>query len=274
MFKIGDFSRICRVPVSALRYYADIGLLEPLHKDSFTGYRYYSLSQLPALNRILALKDLGLSLDEIKRLISDELSMEEIRRLLKLKEAELQKELQDRQAMLRRVSARIHLIEQEHIMHQQEVILKSVAAQPILSIRRTLENPALVGEFLAIIFPALYGQGILPAGAPGTLYHDLDFQPENMDVEIFFPIADTHTTPVPINESLTLKPSLLPAGEVASLLHKGNYEDLAASYAQLGQWLEKNAYELAGPAREYYLSAPDSPEGALTEIQFPVQNRA
>ena len=60
MFKIGDFSKLCRVPVSALRYYADIGLLEPAHIDSFSGFRFYTIDQLPRLNRILALKDLGL----------------------------------------------------------------------------------------------------------------------------------------------------------------------------------------------------------------------
>lgn len=53
MLKIGDFSKICRVPLSALRYHADLGLLEPAHTDPFTGYRYYSLDQLPRLNRRL-----------------------------------------------------------------------------------------------------------------------------------------------------------------------------------------------------------------------------
>ncbi len=67
MFRIGEFSKVCRIPVSALRYYADIGLLEPAHIDPFTNYRYYSVSQLPRLNRILALRDLGFSLDQIKQ---------------------------------------------------------------------------------------------------------------------------------------------------------------------------------------------------------------
>ena len=65
MYRIGEFSRLCRVPVSALRYYADYGLLTPAEVDPESGYRYFSVSQLPRLNRILALKDLGLSLDDI-----------------------------------------------------------------------------------------------------------------------------------------------------------------------------------------------------------------
>lgn len=63
MIRIGLFSKLSQVPVKTLRYYNEIGLLEPAEIDSFTGYRYYSVTQLPRLNRILALKDLGLSLN-------------------------------------------------------------------------------------------------------------------------------------------------------------------------------------------------------------------
>ncbi|MBE9472709.1 MAG: MerR family transcriptional regulator, partial [Chloroflexi bacterium] len=73
MFKIGDFSRISQVSVKTLRYYDEIGLLKPAHVDRFTGYRYYSVDQSPRLNRILALKDLGLSLEQIARLLDGEL---------------------------------------------------------------------------------------------------------------------------------------------------------------------------------------------------------
>jgi len=96
MFKIGDFSKICRVPVSALPYYADIGLLEPAHTDKFTSYRYYSLDQLPRLNRILALKDLRLSLEQIAQILRDELPAEQIRGMLRLKQAEIRQQVEER----------------------------------------------------------------------------------------------------------------------------------------------------------------------------------
>ncbi len=50
MFKIGDFAKLNRVTVSALRHYDAIGLLRPETTDNFTGYRYYSVSQMPKLN--------------------------------------------------------------------------------------------------------------------------------------------------------------------------------------------------------------------------------
>jgi DNA-binding transcriptional MerR regulator len=65
MIKIGDFSKLSQATVKALRLYDEMGLLKPARVDNFTGYRYYSADQLPRLNRILALKDLGFSLEQI-----------------------------------------------------------------------------------------------------------------------------------------------------------------------------------------------------------------
>ena len=67
MLKIGDFSRVCRVTIKTLRHYDRIGLLEPAVVDKFTRHRYYTMSQVTQLNRILALKALGLSLDEVRQ---------------------------------------------------------------------------------------------------------------------------------------------------------------------------------------------------------------
>ena len=63
MLKIGDFSKLSYVSAKALRHYDDLGLLQPAHIDPATGYRYYTVDQLPRLHRILALKDLGLALE-------------------------------------------------------------------------------------------------------------------------------------------------------------------------------------------------------------------
>ena len=73
MLKIGDFSRLSFVSIKTLRYYDEFGLLAPVRVDESTGYRYYTADQAPRLNRILALKDLGLSLEEIKRLLDEKI---------------------------------------------------------------------------------------------------------------------------------------------------------------------------------------------------------
>lgn len=97
MLKIGDFSRLSRVTVKALRYYDEIGLLKPVKVDRFSGYRYYSVDQLPRLNRIVVLKNLGLSLEEVSQLVNNDLPAEHIRQLLQVKQAEIRQRLQDEQ---------------------------------------------------------------------------------------------------------------------------------------------------------------------------------
>ena len=82
MFTVGEFARLAQVSRRLLRYYDEIGLLKPSHTDRFTGYRYYCAEQLPQLNRILALKDLGLSLEQIRRVIQDNVSTDEIHGML------------------------------------------------------------------------------------------------------------------------------------------------------------------------------------------------
>src|SRR5437763_15527085 len=77
--KIGEFARLGMVAVSALRYYDEVGLLKPAGVDRWTGYRYYTPEQLPALYRILALKDLGLSLEQIRVLLGETLPAAQIR---------------------------------------------------------------------------------------------------------------------------------------------------------------------------------------------------
>ena len=88
MLKIGDFSKLAQVSVKTLRYYGKLGLLEPTWIDRFTGYRYYTLDQLPRLNRILALKDLGFSLEQIKQMLREDLPAAELRGMVQIKYAE------------------------------------------------------------------------------------------------------------------------------------------------------------------------------------------
>src|SRR5437868_9113663 len=103
VFKIGDFSRLTRVSMKTLRHYDDIGLFKPAQVDRFTGYRYYTLDQLPRLNQILTLKDLGLSLEQITNLLDKNIALDQIQTMLRLKRAELQQHMADTQARLERV---------------------------------------------------------------------------------------------------------------------------------------------------------------------------
>ncbi len=110
MFRIGDFSKLAQVSVKTLRYYADLGLLAPAYVDRFTGYRYYTLQQLPRLNRILALKDLGFSLVEIEQLLRKDLPPGELQSVMRLKQAGLEEQVRRERARLARIATRLRPI--------------------------------------------------------------------------------------------------------------------------------------------------------------------
>src|ERR1041384_3567530 len=130
MFKIGEFSKMVQVPVPTLRYYDQMGLLKPVEVDRFTGYRYYSASQLPRLHRILALKGLGFSLEQIAAVLDEGLSPEEMRGMLRLRQAQIRQQLDEVQSQLVEVEMRLRQIEREETLSTYDVILKQV--EPLL----------------------------------------------------------------------------------------------------------------------------------------------
>lgn len=216
MFRIGEFSKICQIPVSALRYYADIGLLPPAKVDPATGYRYYSADQLPHLNRILALRDLGLSLDQIRQVLDENLSAEEMRGMLRLKQAEISQQVATEQARLNRVAARLRQIEREGKMPDQDVVLKQTEAQSVLAIREIIPTPQHVGALLGESYGALMQQGIQPIAPPVAIFHDGEFKPTDMDVEIALPVTSNSHQTVPLDGGRALTLKELPALTVAS----------------------------------------------------------
>ena len=169
MLKIGDFSRICQVTIKTLRHYDRLGLLKPAEVDRFTNHRYYTLAQVARLNRILALKDMGLSLEQIGDMLDDDdLSPEQVRGILRLKQAELADEVRQAQQRLRRVENRIQMMEQENEMSDYEVIVKQIQPQQALTIRQTADAADIEGLF-AEVGAAIAEHEIESRPAPGWL---------------------------------------------------------------------------------------------------------
>ena len=232
MFKIGEFSKLSHVTVKTLRYYDRIGLLKPAEVDRWTSYRYYSADQLPRLNRILALKDLGLSLDQIARLLDDDLSPDQIRGMLRLKQVELQEQLEEEQARLARVEQRLRQIEKEEAMSSQEVAVKQIPAQAVASVRDTIPSLRDLSQLFNEVFAYLGQHRISPAGPPIGIYHDQEFREQDVDVEVAVPVIGS------IPEGDRLKQRELPAvEEMACIIHQGSYETIGGTYGQLMAFL-------------------------------------
>ncbi len=196
MFKIGDFSKLSQVSVKTLRYYDEIDLLKPIEIDRFTGYRYYSAGQLSRLNRILLLKDLGLSLDQIGRLLEDDLPPAQLRGMLKLRQAEIERSIEEEEARLARVAALINQIEQENtIMSNYVVIIKKVTPVRIASVRDRVANYGAQGELWNELEAYLAQHNVKPVAPCITIDHNEGYKERDVDLEVCevidAPLAET-----------------------------------------------------------------------------------
>lgn len=272
MLKIGDFSKLSQVSIKTLRYYDEMGLLKPGQTDRFTGYRYYTVDQLPRLNRILALKDLGFSLDQVRQVLDEQVSTAELRGMLRLKQAEVQQDMEIERARLERIEARLRQIEQENRMTRYDVVLKKVEPITVASARELIPNYGAIGSLIGTVFKFLGKNGVQPAGAPFTIWHDHGFKETNVDAELAVPVNEALAAALVGDTQVHI--NRLPAVVMACVIHQGSYEDFGQAYQALGEWIESNGYRICGTNREIYLSGPESagnPANYVTEIQFPVE---
>ncbi|HEY9643875.1 MAG TPA: MerR family transcriptional regulator [Coleofasciculaceae cyanobacterium] len=284
MFKIGDFSRLSRVSVRTLRLYDQMGLLKPAQVDRFTGYRYYAAEQLALLNRIVAFKDLGFSLEQIAELLPEQIPSAQIRGMLRLKQAELQQLVEIEQARLARVAARLQQIEQEEAIGDYDVVLKPVEAQTVAAIRDLLPVCSDFRQLHNELWDALRQQQIEVVGLPQTLWHDAGYQTHNVDAEAIAPISPSLSTKSDLTRERIKTYTLPPVEQMACVVHFGSEETIIHAFNALLQWTSANHYQMIGVNREVYLNSTFLDKncalsnGDLTndsqlaiELQFPVQ---
>ncbi|GAB4117099.1 MAG: MerR family transcriptional regulator [Roseiflexaceae bacterium] len=271
MLKIGDFAKLARVSVRTLRYYDEIGLLVPDLVDQYSNYRYYAAAQLRRLNRIIALQDLGFSLEQIHELLREDLPFEQLKGMLRLKQAEQQQRVQQEQERLARVAARLAQIEQEQNPPAYDVVLKEIPSQLVASVRGFVPGHQAIGMLFGELFQGLasYQTTGRVSGIPITIWHDDISDEQRMDAEAL----------------IALNQRLPPAGrmqiyetqpmQVASVVHHGSYQHLSAAYTAIVDWIEQQHYQIVGPNWEIYIHSAqpvrqDDPS-YVTEILFPIQ---
>lgn len=271
MIKIGDFARLGQVSVVTLRHYDDIGLLKPSNIDRASGYRYYSVAQLPRLNRILALKDLGFSLEQIGHVLNDRLSLDQLKGMLMLKHAETEQLVIEEQARLARIAARLRQIELEESMSPYDVVLKSVPAMTVVSRRVTIPTNDQVPDYLNPAFMEVAAfikdAKCTITGPHFAIWHQAAEVITDEVAEAAVPVncASTGTERIQVYE--------LPETQVASAVHHGNFEDFTQLHTAILQWIELNGYQVTGAYRELYIRHnPDDYSESTTEVQYPVKS--
>ncbi len=274
MFTVGEFSQLAQVSKRLLRYYDEIGLLKPVHIDPSTGYRYYSAAQMTDLNRILALKDLGLSLDQIQRMLSDQVSTDEMHGMLLMKKVEIEQQLKIELQRIRKIESRLQSIRNAEADKPLNVVIKRIEAQPVMSTRTIVESfDHAMSLFMQVreALPERTGYGMF-----FIVCHDFDITDHDMDLEFGRLTEPSRRALVKMDNGLELRYRELPAAEtMATTVVQGALETIHTGYREIGVWAEANGYKLAGIPRELSLNVPRAADASdlITEIQYPVEPR-
>lgn len=271
MFDTGKFSRMARVSKRTLRYYDSIDLFKPIRVDPETGIRYYSAKQFADLNRILSLKELGMTLEQIRRMLNDDVSSEEIYGMLLIKKAEAEQKLLADIKRFRSIEARLKSPE---VYLTQGVVLKSVPEQAYLSYRNIIAPEDILPLMQSVIghVPRLVGRENISHFT--MLVHWEAFDMDNFDGELGYLIPKPSELSIELSEETILTERILPAvDEVASVIVVGGPERYPAGFEAVTRWCEDNGYDVSKPERHIFLEIPadGNTEDMVIELQFPVE---
>lgn len=272
MFSIGDFASHGRVSVRMLRHYDALGLLPPAEVDPATGYRTYDAGQLSRLNRIVALKDLGFTLEQVGSILDDKVSVDELRGMLRLRQADLESRIATDTARLRQVEARLRLIEEEGAMPTDDVQIKRIPGVRVAELTAIADGFA--PESIGPVIQPLYGEltaaldraHVNPTG-PGVAYYEDAPDGERVLVHAAIPVnavaSDTYEFSIV---------DLPPIERAATIVHRGSMADVMPTLQALAHWIDANGYRSAGYNRELYLDygCGDEPSTWTTELQEPL----
>ncbi|WP_410539514.1 MerR family transcriptional regulator [Streptomyces sp. KL2] len=271
MFTIGDFARHGRVSVRMLRHYDAIGLLRPARTDPVSGYRFYEAGQLARLNRVIALKDLGFTLEQVRSMLDERLGTEELRGMLRLRRAELEDAVAAATARLARVEARLRTIESEGRMPTEDIVVKSIPPVRVAELTGIADSfgPEHIGPVIQPLYDELCRRleraGVEPAGPGIAWYEDAPGGGGAVVVHAGITVAagagggeDFEIVDLPGIE------------RAATIVHRGPMDRIMPTAQALARWIDTAGHRSAGYARELYLECPQDREKWVTELQEPI----
>lgn len=265
MLSIGDLARHTRVSVRMLRYYDTLGLVVPESVDESTGYRWYAGSQIGRVNSLVALKELGFTLEQCRSVLDEVVSVEELRGMLRLREAELAQQIAADSARLAEVGRRLRSIERGLTMTNNTLTFKTLPALRLArvtaEVNDTTEIGGVSGQLVESLNQRLAAAGITGAGPGIRTYYG---RPDGSKIEV--------AVAVPIGTDLNGVDGLeifdLPAEERgASAIHRGPGAGVGDAWMTLSVALEEHGLESHGVYRLVELSSPDD----AIELQCPVR---
>ncbi len=267
MFSIGDFATFTQVSVRTLRFYDEQGLLAPARVDARTGYRYYRADQVDRVLRIVALRDVGLTLAQIREVLDAGATPDVIRRSLERRRIEIAHLRAQVDRQLAAVEGRLALLDGGSGMHDYDVTTRKAPSLVLATIGRQVDQDepgvlfAVFGELFAELGAALGRAGVAATGPAWSLYDRA--HEDGLRVAAGLPVAPTADLPAGVDRLE------LPEQEVAVTVHRGSMDGIGAAYRAVMTWMEATGLTAAGGAREVSLVwDPEQPERCVTELQI------
>jgi DNA-binding transcriptional MerR regulator len=260
---IDDFSVMTSLDRNALRQYHDLGLLVPSRIDAHTGYRLYDTSQVDLAHIIRRLRELGMSIPDLKALLStDDIALRH--GIIAAQLHRIQTDVQHTQDV---VSAMRGLLmparDDADIVLRHEPSTRGWAVTARISID---EIDAWSAAAMRRLCGALQSSGIHADGPPGALLERQLFTESHGAAIFLIPVTETCRPPSHVREWV------LPEMDVAVITHHGRRSDIDRSYAKLGTYVSEHLIGEEGPIREYYLGATPTHFTTFerTEICWPI----
>lgn len=265
MYRIGEFSTLSKVTVKALRYYEKEGLLQPKQIDPETGYRYYETDQLMTVASIVSLRQIGLSIAQIRKIKNGT----DLREVLKIRKREVEQIQEEANDQLLRIQ---YLMEEKNMKY--EVVMKTLPEVTVYYKEGVIEHYSDLTQFVLSSADECYATNPnIKCLEPDYCYVNyLDREYKEQNIKIRYAQAVTEAgVPNEIIRFKTLEPLL-----AACIYHQGSYSNLGEAYAFMMKWIEENGYEIMDDIRERYIDGiwnKEDEKDWLTEIQVPVKKK-
>ncbi|WP_243527016.1 MerR family transcriptional regulator [Bacillus pseudomycoides] len=188
MYTIGRFSNLCDVPVKTIRYYSDIGLLEPSYVDPETSYRYYDYEKMKELKTILVLKDCQFSLNEIEQVLKGK-DMKNLNVRLKKKTEELKYEQEQIIKQINNIQ-QIKFIKNDKAFIPEPILSSCYIEErkdiQVVSIRKTI-NMVEMDTLVKMLFERIYAYQFKMDGELLAIFHQKTGDKRKQMLNYFYP---------------------------------------------------------------------------------------
>lgn len=272
MFKIGEFSKITQVSVRMLRYYDEHKLLVPKYVDKTNGYRFYTAGQIEELHRIILLRDMGFGVKDMKEMLlswdSNTLKQNLMEQIKKTKDL-----IQAEQNKIKQMQGYLKDLDNQNKNLNIQILIKSIPEQTVISLRKVVKDyyqEAFLWEEMGKKLSHIENLESYPSF---SIYHDLDYREQEVDIEVC--IAIDREIELPYQELNIRKVEKVDTA--ACFMIYGPYSNISIAYKEFAFWLEQHKeYHMSGENRQIChvsMCHTNNPDEYITELQIPLTDK-